>query len=286
MRQDAFILREPDRLRSCAVFSSPHSGRHYPESFTARSRLSPLQLRLSEDAYVDRLYATAPELGAPLLAAVMPRAWLDLNRGPTEMDPALVQGVRSAGLNPRVAAGLGVVPRVVAEGMPIYSGKITAADAQARVSGFHTPYHDTLAGLAEAARRRFGIAVLFDCHSMPSDALRSFAGVRSRRPEIVLGDRYGASAAPWVADATQEAFEAAGFQVARNTPFAGGYITQRHGRPQRGVHAIQIEIDRGLYLDELAIAPGEGFPDMLMRMQGVVAALARIGQAEARVAAE
>ncbi|WP_118135213.1 N-formylglutamate amidohydrolase [Oceanicella sp. SM1341] len=286
MRQEAFILHEPERLTSCAVFSSPHSGRHYPDSFTRRARLTPLQLRLSEDAYVDRLYADAPGQGAPLLCAVMPRAWLDLNRGPTEMDPALVQGVRSAGLNPRVAAGLGVVPRVVAEGMPIYTGKITAADAQARVADFHLPYHDTLAGLIETARRRFGIAVLFDCHSMPSDALRSFAGVRSRRPEIVLGDRYGASAAPWVTDATQEAFEAAGFQVARNTPFAGGYITQRHGRPQRGLHAVQIEIDRGLYLDEIAIAPGEGYPETLTRMQGVVAALARIGLAEARVAAE
>lgn len=273
---EAFRLHEPSDLASFAVFSSPHSGRDYPDDLLDRSRLSALQLRLSEDAYVEELFACAPSAGAPLLAATAPRAYLDLNRGPSELDPALIEGVRPHGLNARVAAGLGVVPRVVAEGIAIYAGKLGAAEALNRIDRFHTPYHAALQRLMEAARARFGVAVLFDCHSMPSDALRVALPTRGRRPDIVLGDRYGAAAAPWVMDQTQAAFEAAGFAVARNTPFAGGYITQRYGRPARGMHAVQIEIDRALYLDEVRVEPGPGFEAVRDALAGIVVDLAQL----------
>lgn len=286
MPERPYELRYPSRLTSCVVFSSPHSGRHYPGDLVAGTRLNPVQLRQSEDAYVEALFAAAPSLGAPLIAATVPRAYIDLNRSPGELDPALIEGVRPQGLNPRVAAGLGVVPRVVAEGVPIYVGKITMADAQRRVERYHAPYHDRLVALIEAARASFGLAILFDCHSMPSDALRAQTQAGGRRPDVVLGDRYGASASGWVVDRTQAAFEAAGFQVARNTPFAGGYITQRYGRPGRAVHAVQIELDRGLYLNEARIEPGAGYETTLAALSDVVAALVQMGQDQVRHAAE
>ncbi|MEM9049444.1 MAG: N-formylglutamate amidohydrolase [Pseudomonadota bacterium] len=281
----AYELHAPPLVESCAVFSSPHSGRAYPLEFVRRARLSRLQLRLSEDAHVDELFGEAPRCGAPLLAATAPRAFVDLNRGPGELDPALIDGVRASGLNPRISAGLGVVPRVVAEGMPIYEGKISVAEARRRIERYHAPYHERLARLVAEARRVFGLALLFDCHSMPSDALRA-CSQDGRRPDIVLGDRYGASAAPWVMDAVQDVFDAEGFLVARNAPFAGGYITQLYGRPARGIHAVQIEIDRSLYLDEPRIRPGAGFEDTCRRLAAVVSRLTRLGAEPVRLAAE
>lgn len=280
----AFTLTEPEALVSAAVFSSPHSGRSYPERFVSRSRLDPLSLRASEDAFVDRLFAAAPGAGAPLIAAKAPRAYVDLNRGPEELDPAVIRDVRAAGLNPRVAAGLGVIPRIVAEGRPIYDGKIDLEEARARIAACHDPYHRRLEALMTRAAERFGVAVLFDCHSMPSDALRSAARVKGRRPEIVLGDRFGAAAARPFMQAAAKAFEEAGFAVAANAPFAGGYITQRYGRPAQNWHAIQIEIDRGLYLDRKTMRPGPGFEDLKAVLAEVVPVLAGIGQSRALAA--
>lgn len=281
-----FRLKEPLITHGHAVFSSPHSGRWYPPDFVARSRLGALELRASEDAYVDRLFDAAPEFGAPLVGATVPRAYVDLNRGAEELDPAVIDGVRLTGLNPRVAAGLGVIPRVVAEGAPIYPGKIARTEAAERLARFHTPYHDVLSGLMRRARSACGIAVLYDCHSMPRDALRSVPRVRGRRPEIVLGDRFGVSAAPWVMTAVQTAFEDGGFTVLRNTPFAGGYITQRYGRPAQGWHAVQIEVDRGLYLDERRVEPTAGFDVLREALRGVIARLCRIHDGRAALAAE
>ncbi len=281
-----FRLEEAAGPHGRVVFSSPHSGRAYPDGFVRRARLTPLALRASEDAYVDELFAAAPGHGAPLIAAVAPRAYVDLNRGPEELDPSVVDGVRATGLNPRVAAGLGVIPRVVAEGAPIYWGKISRADAAERLARHHAPYHEALATLMRRARATHGLAVLYDCHSMPSDALRSAARVRGRRPEIVLGDRFGASAADWVTARAQAAFEAAGFTVARNTPFAGGYITQRYGRPSHAWHAVQIEIDRALYLDERSVTRGTGFAALRDALSGVVATLCGSAAEQAPLAAE
>lgn len=281
-----YILSEPGQLTSNAVFNSPHSGSAYPDELIRRSRLNRLQLRASEDALVDQLYDAVPEHGAPLLAATAPRAWLDLNRGPGELDPALITGARSAGINQRIAAGLGVVPRIVSEGAAIYDGKLSLSEAEARVKAVHEPYHAQLEALLLRARERFGVGILFDLHSMPSEALRAAPRVGGQMPEVVLGDRFGASASRDIVIATQDAFEAQGFVVARNAPFAGGYITQRNGRPSRGLHAVQIEIDRGLYLDQYRIEPGPRFTEIRARLGRVVADLVRISPAISSLAAE
>ncbi|MEL6794117.1 MAG: N-formylglutamate amidohydrolase [Pseudomonadota bacterium] len=271
-------------LTSAAVFSSPHSGRDYPEAWMRASMLDQLSLRASEDAYVDWLFSTAPECGAPLIAATAPRAYIDLNRGPEELDPAIVTGVRATGLNPRVAAGLGVIPRIVAEGKQIQSGKISLEEARARIASRHTPYHEKLEGLLTRAHETFGVAVLFDCHSMPSDALRAAPRVKGGRAEIVLGDRFGTAARRDIMLAAQSAFEAAGFAVALNTPFAGGHITQRYGRPSQNWHAVQIEIDRSLYLDQKTLEPGPGYEAFVTALQMVIPSLASLGYPEALAA--
>ena len=284
--QAPFRLMEPDRLTSGAVFNSPHSGRDYPAGLIRRSRLTRRGLRASEDVLVDALFAAAPAHGAPLLAATTPRAWLDLNRAPSELDPALIRGVRAQGLDQRVVAGLGVIPRVVSEGAQIYRGKISLEEAEARIQSVHEPYHAMLGKLLARARDGFGMAVLFDCHSMPSEALRAAPRVRGACPEIVLGDRFGAASGRALVSFTQRAFERAGFTVARNAPFAGGYITQRYGRPQQGVHAIQIEIDRGLYLDQAGLEPLPVFDAIQARLSQVIGELVEIAPRVVGLAAE
>ncbi len=283
---EPYRLIEPAELTAGVVFNSPHSGSDYPAELLERSRLDPVSLRASEDALVDELFEPASEFGAPLLAATAPRAWVDLNRSPGELDPALIEGVQTSGLNQRIAAGLGVVPRIVSEGTAIYDGKIPLAEAEHRVESVHAPYHQVLENLLNRARDRFGTAILFDCHSMPSEALRAAPRVRGQMPQVVLGDRFGASAARQVAAETQAAFEAEGFIVARNAPFAGGYITQRYGRPSRGLHAIQIELDRGLYLDEKRIKPGKDFGSVADRLRRVIAALVHVSASATSLAAE
>lgn len=279
-----YHLSEPPMLTSAAIFSSPHSGCAYPEDLVRRSRLDSLALRASEDAYVDTLFAEAPLWGAPLIAATAPRAYVDLNRAPEEMDPAVVQGVRATGLNPRVAAGLGVIPRIVAEGRPIYNGKISLEEARRRIELWHTPYHQRLDELMAQSAAKFGYALLFDCHSMPTDALRAAPKVNGKRPEIVIGDRFGTSATRPMVMAAVSAFESAGFAVACNAPFAGGHITQRYGRPSQNWHAIQIEIDRGLYLDQRKIAPGRDYQMFRDRLNRVIPMLAHVGRVDALAA--
>jgi len=283
---DPFILTEPERLATGVVFNSPHSGRAYPVELLGQTHLTLRELRASEDVLVDELFAAAPEHGAPLLCATAPRAWLDLNRGPGELDPALIEGVRPRGLNQRIAAGLGVVPRVVSEGAEIYSAKLSAREAEVRIEAIHRPYHARLEALLTRAREEFGAAVLFDCHSMPSEALRAAPRIMGQSPEIVLGDRFGAAAARDIVSATQRAFERAGFIVARNAPFAGGYITQRYGRPQRGIHAVQIEIDRGLYLNQSRLEPNAAFGSVVARLREVISELVDITPDVIALAAE
>ncbi len=283
-----FRLLEPGRLRSSGVFNSPHSGRDYPDELIRQSRLTRQALRASEDVLVDELFGAAAAHGAPLLAATAPRAWLDLNRAPSELDPALIRGVRlrEATLNQRVAAGLGVIPRVVSEGAEIYRAKLPLAEAEARIRAVHTPYHAMLESLLARARDAFGMAVLFDCHSMPSEALRAAPRIDGRCPDVVLGDRFGAAAGRALVVFTQRAFEREGFTVARKAPFAGGYITQRYGRPAQGLHAIQIEIDRVLYLDQARLEPLAGFAQVKARLSRVVAELSGVASGVTGVAAE
>jgi N-formylglutamate amidohydrolase len=286
MSEYVYRLFPPLKATSAAVFSSPHSGRDYSTSFLARSRLDPVQIRSSEDAFVDELFDCAPSCGAPLIAARIPRACIDLNRAPDELDPALICGAGRRPANPRIAAGLGVIPRVVAEGRAIIDGKLPLAEAEARIEAFWRPYHARLRRLIEEQRDLHGQAILFDCHSMPHDALASAPSVRGRRPDVILGDRFGASCARWVIDAAAEIFRSEGFTVARNAPFAGGYITQAYGRVRENVHAIQIEIDRALYMDEARIVQLKEFATVRERLARVVAALADLGQQALPVAAE
>ncbi len=282
----AYDLRLPEATTSSAVFSSPHSGRAYPAEFMRTTVLDPLEIRSSEDAFVDSFFSTAPAEGAPLLAANLPRAYVDLNRAPDELDPALIAGIARKGANARVAAGLGVIPRVVAEGRQIRLGKISQREAEDRLRLGYRPYHGMLRTLLDEQLGRFGRAVLFDCHSMPHDALSSAPLVKGRRPDIILGDRFGAACARWLSDAAVAIFGEQGFVVARNAPFAGGFITQNYGRPSRGVHALQIEIDRALYMDETTLRPTPQFGDIADRLALVVAQLARLGDEPMAVAAE
>nr|WP_184153415.1 N-formylglutamate amidohydrolase [Amaricoccus macauensis] len=283
---DAFKLAMPADRRSCAVFSSPHSGREYPVQLIRRSRLSLPQLRSSEDAFVDELFAAAPDAGAPLLAARAPRAWVDLNRGPEDLDPALIAGAGRVGQNPRIAAGLGVIPRVVGEGRAIIDGKLSLAEAESRILTVWRPYHARLTELIEESRAAFGMAVLFDCHSMPRDALNATPSAWGRRPNVILGDRFGAACDRWLIDLAADVFGEAGFLVARNTPFAGGYITQTYGRPRRGVQALQIEIDRSLYMDEARVERGSAFAAVAARLTEVTRRLAAIAPRALPMAAE
>jgi N-formylglutamate amidohydrolase len=277
MENPVYALRMPATRRSCAMFSSPHSGADYGEAFIGATLLGPVQIRSSEDAFVDELFAAAPAAGAPLLAARVPRACIDLNRAPDDLDPALITGTTRRYLNARIAAGLGVIPRVVAEGRPIIEGKLSLAEAERRITDYWHPYHAQLRSLLAAARAEFGMAILFDCHSMPHDALNASPAIWGRRPNVILGDRFGAACGRWLIDAATDLFSAAGFTVARNAPFAGGYITQTYGQPQKGVQALQIEIDRGLYMDEVKIQRLGAFDDIVERVGTVVSGLAELG---------
>lgn len=278
---DLFLPRRRD---TATVFATPHSGRDYPEEFVAQSPLERQVLRSSEDAFVDLLFAVAPEHGAPLLAARAPRAWVDLNRAPDELDPALIEGVARGSLNPRVTSGLGVIPRVVAGGKLIHRGRITLAEAEARLNiGWH-PYHAALQDQLRQSRLTFGAVLLIDCHSMPHEAIATHAGAGRAIPEVVLGDRHGAACAPQVMTGVETAFKRAGFRVVRNAPFAGAYVTQAYGRPLMDQHAVQVEIDRSLYMDEARIQPAPGFEAVRRRLAAVVADLADLGRRMGRPA--
>ena len=276
----------PGRWSSPFIFSSPHSGCNYPQELLERSHLSLNVLRSSEDAFVDELFSAAPGCGAPLIAARLPRAWIDLNRSDREFDPALITGMSKGLRTPRINAGLGVIPRVVSEGRAIFQGKISLTEARRRVEEGYRPYHDTLAALIAETRETFGQAILIDCHSMPHDALAGTPTIDGARPEIVLGDRFSASCDRWVMEAAIELFSNAGFRVARNAPFAGGYITQFYGKPSRNIHALQIEIDRSLYMDEATIERLAGFATVQRKISNIVRELCRSGPAMMPVAAE
>jgi len=282
MKHSAYILESTPAPRSCVVFSSPHSGAEYPAGFLQRSCLTPLQLRSSEDAFVDRFIGET--LGAPVLKARFPRAYVDLNRAPDELDSAIIHKALGMPANPRIAAGLGVIPRVVANGRAIQLGKMKLAEAEARLKTCYFPYHTALRGLIEAQRQRFGTCFLIDVHSMPRAALAG--GLLNKRAEIVLGDRYGTAADHWVTDAVAAFFSDAGFQVARNAPFAGGYITRHYGAPSKGVHVVQIEIDRSLYMNESRVELHRDFADIRARISDVLTQVASIPACPQSLAAE
>jgi N-formylglutamate amidohydrolase len=267
----AYSLSDHAELTTSVVVATPHSGRHYPRSFLRSSMLDERSIRSSEDAFMDLLVEAAPGLGAPLLAAEYPRAFIDLNRSEEELDPGVIEGVGRVVQTPRISSGLGVIPRVVANGRAIYRGKLPRAEAEDRIERIWKPYHSELDRLMQAAHDRFGEAIILDFHSMPHEALDSVARPGRRRPEVVLGDRFGASARGDLMDALEAAFLEAGLVVSRNAPFAGAYVAQRYGRPARGWHAVQIEIDRSLYMNERMIRPNGNFDNVRRIVTSVIA---------------
>jgi N-formylglutamate amidohydrolase len=245
-----FEMRRPQRCTVPLVLASPHSGAEYPDEFLAVSRLDPLTLRRSEDSFVDEIFASAPELGAPLVAARFPRAYLDVNREPWELDPTMFSDALPNYINirsPRVRMGLGTIARVVASGEEIYARKLRFAEARIRVERLYHPYHQALRNLVLDTEAAFGGCLLIDCHSMPSAA--SEAGGQGPA-DIVLGDCHGTACAPEIIEAARSFLMRRSFAVSLNTPYAGGYTTAHYGNPRRNRHALQIEINRALYMDE------------------------------------
>lgn len=276
-----FALQRPQRQTLPVVFASPHSGIDYPAEFLAAARLDPHSLRRSEDAFVDELFAAAPGFGAPLLSALFPRAFVDPNREALELDPQMFEDELPPEANtdsPRVAAGLGMMARVIASGEEIYGRKLRVAEAVRRIEQYYRPYHTMLAQLIGETQARFGFCVLIDCHSMPSVGSPLERDAGRGRVDMVLGDCRGTACSPLLTERVEMALRRMGYGVARNNPYSGGYVTQFYGRPAASIHALQIEINRALYMDEATLARGPGFArladDMgrLMRAMGDIAA--------------
>lgn len=272
-------IARPTDPCSPLVVASPHSGRDYPADFVAGSALDPLSLRRSEDSFVDELFKAAPSLGAPLIKALFPRAYVDVNREPYELDPAMFDGPLPLHANtdsPRVEAGLGTIPRVVAHRAEIYRHKLPVAEAFRRIDTCYFPYHRALADLVGETRARFGYCLLIDCHSMPSAAHGSPARHSPFDIDIVLGDAYGTSCHPVMTATVKRILERSGLRVMRNQPYAGGYTTRHYGCPEQGVHALQIEVNRMLYMDEDTHQRRTGFCGVAGVMTGVLSALATL----------
>jgi len=268
--------REGEAAPTPLVFASPHSGRLYPEDMMAAAALDAHAIRRSEDAFVDELIESASRHGAAVISANFARAYIDVNREAFELDQAMFADelpdfarARTA----RVAAGLGAIARVVSEGQEIYARKLTFAEARRRIEQVHAPYHAALARLLGEAHAAHGYAILIDWHSMPAAAAR--IGGRDGACDMVLGDRFGASCAAMVTQAVERELQAFGYRVARNAPYAGGYTTEHYGRPNRRTHALQIEINRALYLNEMSLQPTAGFAALKANLEALITTLAR-----------
>ena len=252
-------VKRPFKQALPLVVSSPHSGRNYPQKFVDASDLTPLRLRSSEDSFVDEIFDSAPTLGAPFIKALFPRAFLDVNRQPFELDPSMFSDILPNFVttqNSRISAGLGTIARVVSNGEKIYRDKLTFIEAETRINNFYWPYHQTLKTLIDDTKNEFGYCILLDCHSMPSGTNRYKNSCRSsngRLGDIVLGDCYGTSCHKDIINSAIDILSGYGFSVRRNIPYAGGFITRNYGKPREGVHAIQIELNRALYMDEKLI---------------------------------
>lgn len=291
----AFDVLHPDKQSVPLVFTSPHSGQHYPDELITASELPELLLRRSADNFVDGLFAAAPEHGAPLLRAGYSRAYLDLNREPWELDPTMFAEELPSHVNAtslRVAGGLGTIPRLAADGRDIYRGKLDFAEVGQRLNKVYFPYHHCLARMLEDCQRAFGHCLLIDCHSMPSsnspvgnggDAGKGPTPVAAPgtigRADFVLGDRFGTACSPELIDCVHDVLSGLGFAVRRNNPYAGGFTTYHYGRPGAGVHALQIEINRRLFMDEEQVAATPGMARMEAAMTAVIEALCRLPDA-------
>lgn len=275
-RTVGFEILPPAVWSAPAVFNSPHSGRQFSRAFLRQSRLPLSALRKSEDCYVDELFMACVEHGAPMLRALAPRSYIDLNREPYELDPRMFSGDLPGYVNtssPRVAGGLGTIPRIVSEGEDIYRGRIDFAEARHRIEHIYVPYHRTLSALVNEVMTKAGEVLLVDCHSMPSSATAHVAPPVAGAVDVVLGDRFGSSCAEDISGFVEQRLQAHGLRVLRNKPYAGGFITQNHGAPQKGQHALQIEINRSLYMNEASLEKTCGFNVLKVALKTVIAEL-------------
>ena len=257
------------------VFASPHSGSNYSPDFLRTSVLDPMSLRQSEDFYVDQIFTSVVNFGAPLIRALFPRVFLDPNREPYELDPTMFEDALPSYVNtrsPRLAAGLGTIAKIVSTGAPIYAGKLRFSEAKKRVCTLYRPYHRGLRHLVEKTRKRFGYCVVVDCHSMPAFSSMT-AAHRLPNADFVLGDRFGTSCSPKFIVTAEQTLKAHGYHVRRNEPYAGGYTTHHYGQPTRSLHAFQIEINRRLYVDEKTYEPLPGLESLQKVIISLVSAL-------------
>jgi N-formylglutamate amidohydrolase len=273
----AYELIRPARQTTPLVLASPHSGDRYPADFLKMARLDHATLRLSEDCYVDELIAGGPTYGAPLLKALFPRVYVDANREAFELDPVMFEDrLPDAAItdSPRVAAGLGSIPRLAANDREIYGCKLPYAEAEQRIARCYRPYHQALAALIQETRERFGGCLLIDCHSMPSVGGHGERDLGRARVDFVLGDCFGASCADAVTAAAEAHLRKEGINVRRNNPYSGGYVTQHYGRPTEGIHVLQIEVNRSIYMDEQTLERLPAFQETKQRLERLIAMLA------------
>ena len=273
------VVTTPDTPLIPVVLASPHSGRAYPDDFFSISRLDPISLRKSEDCFVDEIFTPAAALGAPMIKALFPRAYVDVNREPFELDPDMFADPLPDYVNtgsPRVAAGLGTVARIVSHGKSIYRRKLRFSEALSRIDRHYRPYHATLSDLIHDTKDRFGHCILIDCHSMPSSNPMPARGSARGRIDFVLGDAYGQACSPAIIDLAEACLQARGFNVVRNFPYAGGYTTRHYGQPGAGIHALQIEINRDLYMDEAALTRKSYLRTLSEHMAELVARIATV----------
>ncbi|OEJ66277.1 N-formylglutamate amidohydrolase [Magnetovibrio blakemorei] len=274
-----FDIIEPLAQTSPVVFASPHSGHNYPASFVAASQLDPVALRRSEDAFIDELYEQAPHFGAPLIRAHFPRAYTDPNREPWELDPDMFSDDLPSWVNttsPRVRAGLGTIAKVVTDGAEIYAGKLTFEDAQNRVEQCYKPYHAALIDLLNRTQQKFGTYLLIDCHSMPSIGGPMDRDPGNNRVDMVLGDANGTACSQRITNLVHQVLRDMGYRVVLNSPYAGGFTTRNYGKPHENVHALQIEVNRALYMDEQTITRSDGFSQLSQNLGHMIETLTSI----------
>jgi N-formylglutamate amidohydrolase len=271
-----FEIAEPATWRSPIIFNSPHSGSVYPEQFLAASRIDLASLRRSEDSFMDELIGGLADAGFPVVRVNFPRSYVDVNREPYELDPRMFTGRLPSFANTRsmrVAGGLGTIPRVVGDGQEIYRARLSVDEALARIELLYKPYHRALRRLIHKAHETFGTAIVVDCHSMPSSGI---SNDEPRRPDIVIGDRYDTSCAPLLPNVIEDVMSGLGYSVARNKPYAGGFITEHYGNPASGLHAVQLELNRAVYMDERRRERGPRFAQVAADFMRLAEALATI----------
>jgi N-formylglutamate amidohydrolase len=277
-----FEIAEPSHWRAPIIFNSPHSGTVYPHEFLITTRIDMATLRRSEDSFMDELIGGLADKGFAVMRVNFPRSFVDVNREPYELDPRMFHGRLPSFANTRsmrVAGGLGTIPRVVGDGQDIYSDRLSVEDALRRIESLYKPYHRALRKLISKVHDMFGAVILIDCHSMPSIGV---SREEPRRPDIVIGDRYGTSCSPLLPDVIEHTMARLEYSVGRNKPYAGGFITEHYGNPAAGLHAIQLEINRGLYMDERRFERSADFEPLSADIDALADRLAAIPLEELR----